>query len=76
MLYNPERLRAVMKKQGRSVNWLSEVTGYDPSTISRILNGSQPMTEAFSAKVSDWLGIPVDWLRDESPIKSEVAVPA
>jgi len=75
MLYSPTRLREVLRVQGRTVNWLAEVTGYAPSTISRILNGSQPMTDPFARVAAKHLGIPTEWLCDESASPREV-VPA
>jgi transcriptional regulator with XRE-family HTH domain len=67
-MYSPERLRQVLREQGRSGNWLADVTEYDPSTVSRFLNGSQPISEKFASRAARFLGIPVEWLLAEDRV--------
>lgn len=71
--YSPERLRLALQTQGRKAKWLADVTGYDESTVSRMLNRAQPIPESFARDAARYLGIPLEWLRD--PITIE-AVPA
>lgn len=61
-MYDPAKLRQIMEAQGRRVDWLAEVTEYDRSTVSRIINGSQPMSDRFAMRAARVLGCPVDWL--------------
>lgn len=69
-MYSNSKLNQLLQTQGRTVNWLAAMTGYDPSTISRILNGRQPMSEKFASAVAPILGVPVEWLRtsDRDPV--------
>jgi transcriptional regulator with XRE-family HTH domain len=62
-MFDPERLAQVLRVQGRQVIWLADATEYDPSTISRYLKGSQPISERFALRAAKALGIPVDWLK-------------
>ena len=61
-MYEAERIVAVMRVQGRSVTWLSEMLGYDPSTVSRVLNGRQPLSTKFAEASARVLGVPLAWL--------------
>lgn len=61
-MYDAERIVAVMRVQGRSVTWLSEMLGYDPSTVSRVLNGRQPLSTKFAESAARVLGVPLSWL--------------
>ena len=60
--YDAERIVALMQAQGRTVTWLAEITGYDPSTVSRVLNGRQPLTARFAEAAARVLGVPAGWL--------------
>lgn len=66
MMYDPAKLRQVMETQGRRVDWLADVTEYDRATVSRILGGSQPMSEKFATKAARVLGCPIEWLVTDS----------
>lgn len=75
-MFSPSRLQQVMRVQGRQVNWIAEQTDYAPSQVSRILNGSVPMTEKFARRAARALGVPVEWLADTHAAFSHEAVPA
>ena len=62
MIYDPEKLRSVLAAQGRRVDWLAEMTDYDPATISRFLNGSYPISDKFAKRAAGYLGVPVEML--------------
>lgn len=64
--FSAERLKLAMQTQGRKAKWLAELTGYDESTVSRMLNHVQPIPDAFALDAAKFLGIPADWLRAES----------
>lgn len=70
-MFSRERLKEVMRTQGRTVNWLAEITEYDPATVARYMSGAYPISEKFAQRASRALGVPIDWLRDESPVASE-----
>lgn len=63
MRYDPEKITETLAVQGRTVNWLAEQTMYDPSTVSRFLNGKQAISEQFVERAARVLGVPVRfWL--------------
>lgn len=70
-MYSPERIRQGLRKQGRTVNWLAERTGYNPSTVTRFLRGTYPVSDEFAHKAADAFDVPVDWLRE--PAEPEAA---
>jgi plasmid maintenance system antidote protein VapI len=62
-VYDPEKITETLAVQGRTINWLAEQTGYDPSTLSRFFNGKQPMSDQFAVRAARALGVPVRlWL--------------
>ena len=63
MRYDPEKITETLAVQGRTINWLAAETAYDPSTVSRFLNGKQPMSQQFVNSAARALGVPVRlWL--------------
>lgn len=50
------RLREVVKGQGRSLVWLSRVTGYSVRQISRVAAGEHPGTQRFHIAMRAALG--------------------
>ena len=64
-MYEPSRLEQVMQAQGRRWDWLAAQTDYAPATVSRYLNGIEPISDKFAIRAARALGIPVDWLRVE-----------
>jgi transcriptional regulator with XRE-family HTH domain len=63
MRYDPEKITETLAVQGRTINWLAEQTCYDPSTVSRFLNGKQRMGDEFVERAARALGVPVRlWL--------------
>ena len=63
MRYDPDKITETLAVQGRTINWLSEQTFYDPSTVSRFLNGKQRMSDEFVERAARALGVPVRlWL--------------
>lgn len=73
MHYDPERIQEALQAQGRSQVWLADVTGYNPSTVSQILNGHMPMTAKFATVAARFLGIPVAWLEMTEPAEAVAA---
>lgn len=69
--FDHRALREVMDYQGRSPEWLAEVTGYSREHVSRLLNGHLPITAKFADRAGRALGIPP--MRLLSIIVSEVA---
>lgn len=41
------RIRAILRSEGRSVVWLAQKTGYDPSYITRVDQGKVPGSDQF-----------------------------
>lgn len=72
-MYSPTRLQEALDAQGRRVDWLAEMTGYDPSTISRYLNGVYPISEKFARAAAKHLGIPAYWLRETVAVEPSAA---
>lgn len=64
-MYSPQKLRELLKAQGRTVNWLAEATEYAPETITRYMNGHQPISQKFAARAALLLGVPVSWLEED-----------
>lgn len=73
MRYDPERIQQALQAQGRTQAWLADVTGYNPSTVSLILNGHMPVTSKFATAAARYLGVPVQWLAIEWPVAEPVA---
>ena len=69
-MYSADRLRELMEAQGRRSDWLASVAEYDTATVSRVLNGSQAMSEKFAQRAAAALGVPVHWLLAESAVAS------
>lgn len=63
-MFSPERLREVMRAQGRQVNWLAEQTDYAPESVSRFMTGSDVISEKFAIRAAKALQIPVHWLHE------------
>lgn len=68
MIYDPARLRQAMEAQGRRVDWLADMTEYDRATVSRFINGSQPISDRFALRAARVLGIPAEWLSSNSAV--------
>ena len=62
MRFDGSKLSEVLDTQGRSVRWLAAQIGYHESTLSRMINGSQPFTRKAAEAVAPVLGIPVSFL--------------
>lgn len=65
-MYSPDRLREVMKAQGRTNDWLAEMTDYDAATVARYRTGTLPISKKFADRAAKALGIPSSWLVEES----------
>jgi plasmid maintenance system antidote protein VapI len=63
-MYSASRIRRLIATRGVTINWVAEKTGYHPSTVTRMLNGKQPLTLAFGVKVADAFDVPPDFLQD------------
>lgn len=61
-MYDPHRIAEVIRVQGRTMQWFADMTGYDPSTVSRVLNGRQPLSSKFAESAARVLGVPLEWL--------------
>lgn len=70
LAYDPTRIQALLRYQGRTGAWLAERTGYDESTVSRFLNGKQPMTEKFVTRAADLLGVPAEWFAEPEAVNA------
>lgn len=62
MSFDPQRIRELLATQGRTVDWLAEHTGYHPSTVSRFLNGRQPISDEFGVSAARAFQVPANWL--------------
>lgn len=60
--YDPNRIAELLRVQGRTQDWLADITGYDRATVSRVLNGHQPLSGKFAAASARVLGVPLSWL--------------
>ncbi len=60
-----QRIRQVLETQGRSVNWLADVTGYHRVSVSTFLNGHQPIPAKFAESAARVMGVPLEWLRSD-----------
>lgn len=69
MQYDPEKITETLGVQGRTVNWLAEQTYYDPSTVSRFLNGKQRMGDEFVERAARVLGVPTRLFLSESLVE-------
>lgn len=49
-------LARTLAKQGRTVTWLAETTGYSRGYVSNVLHGRAPMSEEFHRKALDAFG--------------------
>ena len=53
-----EKLREVMKKQGRLKNWIAKNLGIHPSNISFWLSGTRNIPDKYKSKIAELLGVP------------------
>lgn len=67
--FDPLRIQALLAEQGRRVEWLAAQTDYERETVSRFINGRQPISAKFAVRAARAFGVPVEWLRAD-----EVAV--
>ena len=73
MRYDHERIADLLETQGRSQVWLANITGYNRSYVSTLLNGSRPITDEFAQLAARYLGVPVSWLISREHVTEAVA---
>lgn len=54
-----ERLRQILKDQGRTARWLAARVDVTPTTVSRWMNNQQGVTHANLVACAEALGVPV-----------------
>lgn len=52
-------LRHVMKKQGREIQWFTDITGTSAARMSRIVNGKQSVDPISASVIAGSLGVPL-----------------
>ncbi|KKN76975.1 hypothetical protein LCGC14_0364670 [marine sediment metagenome] len=57
-----DKLIKILAKQGRSRRWLADKIGMHEVTLSKILNGKNPLTSEIKKKIANALDIPIDIL--------------
>jgi transcriptional regulator with XRE-family HTH domain len=57
----PDRLKSAIKSSGKRKGALAVYCGVEPSTVTRWLNGTQPMTESV-LRMAEFLGVDAKWL--------------
>ncbi|HYI66333.1 MAG TPA: helix-turn-helix transcriptional regulator [Candidatus Limnocylindrales bacterium] len=57
-----EELRQELERQERSAAWLARKTDFDPSYVTRVLNGERKPSPVFQARAAEALGVAADQL--------------
>ena len=73
MRYEGSRIKALLQAQGRTQEWLADVTDYNAAVVSDFLRGARPVSDRFAERSALHLGVPVDWLAVDATTE---AVPA
>lgn len=60
-----ERLRAAMKRKGVKNPEVAAAVGVHPITVSKWRSGTQPIEPARLPLLAEFLGVSVEWLRDD-----------
>lgn len=61
-----QMLRHLMKKQGREIQWFTDITGTSAARMSRIVNGKQAVDPITASVIAGALGVPLLFVFDAS----------
>lgn len=57
----------MMKKQGREIQWFTDITGTSAARMSRIVNGKQSVDPIAASVIAGSLGVPLLFVFEASP---------
>lgn len=70
-IYSHRLLAELLDTQGRRMDWFAKRLGervrgeaFDPSYVSKLINGDKPITDELATAAAWILQVPLDWLRD------------